>query len=237
MALITGNSKLVSGAAGKSNSGGGGDYFTLGKHKAMIAKVEVADSKRDDSDATIFIVEGIIVKGGQGTVLYDRDPSGKAVKRDNAGFTEAPRIGRRQASVSTTAKGGTKRFQENLGDFCLAAKKTFMNVFNGLSAANQEVFLTSAEQGKGFTGEALKRARAFAVRAKANPDATDSQDILDILECDLACNLVMTIECNQYCRKDGQLSGTSKWHAGTLEDLGLVKVLDEDDDEPPADAE
>lgn len=238
MAILSDNDKLIAGAAGKSNSGGGGDYFSLGTHKVMIAKVEVAPSKKDEGESTVFIVEGIIVKGGKGTILYDRAADGKAIKKDNAGTSEAPRVGRRQANVCSTAKGGTKRFQENLGDFCLAAKKTFMNVYNGLNAESKEVFLTDPENGKGLSGPALERTRAFIKRAQANPDSTTGDDIRDILECELALNLVMVITVSQYKRKDEGLSGTTKWTAGSCEDLGLLRALDDnEDDEPPADDE
>lgn len=218
------NRELVSGAAGQVNTGGGGDYFTPGKHKVQIIKSELGKSKKPgEGHIPVQIVEATVCKGGEGTRLYDGISGEKAIKREVAGVFPAPVRGRKQAWVN---KGtDLERFQKSLGDFCLSAKQTFMALCAGDADENVVKYF---KDNKGFDDKDAKRGLAFVQRNRANPTgATTEDDIWDVLEMDLAVGLVMTIEVTQYCNKKGNLSGITQWHPGTVEDQGLA-IDDED---------
>lgn len=162
MAFNVPNADLLTGAAGKCNSGGGGDYFQPGMHKVQIVKTDVSPSTNpQESGCQIHIVEGLIVKGGEGTIRYDKDAAGMAIDLAVPRTLPAPAVGRKQASVNKSMPDVT-RFQKNLGDFCLAAKQTFMNV---VTAADTPEELTKyLTEIRDFKGPSLARVRAFIAR-------------------------------------------------------------------------
>lgn len=224
MAFNVPNADLLTGAAGKCNSGGGGDYFQPGMHKVQIVKTDVSPSTNpQESGCQIHIVEGLIVKGGEGTIRYDKDAAGMAIDLAVPRTLPAPAVGRKQASVNKSMPDVT-RFQKNLGDFCLAAKQTFMNV---VTAADTPEELTKyLTEIRDFKGPSLARVRAFIARGQTSRDVTEPEDIIDVLQLDLPLGMVMGVEVTQYKtkmgRNAGKLSGILKWHPGTAADLSLI---------------
>lgn len=217
MSNMANNTSFLTGAAGQDTSGpGAGDYFGPGTHKVQIVKVEAGPSKKPPH-LNMVVVEGCIVKGGEGTELY-RNVNGMVVKLEQPGILPAPHKGRKQAQVLVAKPEAMDRFQQNLGNFALNAKKTFMAVYKVAEAAGPEA-LQEFLANKGLTFEQVKD---FVARGKENPNTTVGQDILDVFTLDLPVGLVMIIDVVQYRTVKGALTTVSTWKAGGPEDLALL---------------
>lgn len=211
------NKSLIGGAAGKTNSNSGdGDYFSLGDHKAQIVKHEVAESKKAPG-TMVQAVEGSIVVGGQGKLLH-AVVDGKVVKNDPVQWQNAPEKGRKQAWVNKSTPD-TLRFQKNLGEFSLAAKKTFLNVISQLEKDEDKEAVTKYLDGRGLNND---RVKAFIARGKENAVETSEEDIYDIIELPLCIGMVMSVSVRQHVKVDKTLTTVLSWGEGSFEDQLLL---------------
>lgn len=207
---------FLTGAAGKDNNDSGAhDYFQPGTHKVQITKLEAGPSQKKPGTKKV-VIEGVIVQGGEGTILYRKDEAtGKVTKLDVPETLPAPRRGRRQASILQSTHS---KFEENLGNFALNAKKTFMAVYLAAEAAGPDD-LNSFLADKGLTAADVAK---FVARGKENPNNTTAEDIIDVVRMDLPVGLVMTVAVRQHLNMQGALTGVTTWSAGTVQDLALL---------------
>lgn len=221
MSTNTSNLGFLAGAAGKDNNDTGNkDYFQPGTHKVQITKIEAGASKKEPSN-NLVAIEAIVVEGGVGILQY-KDVDGKITKLQVPETIPAPHKGRKQSQV---LKQSHPRFHDNLGNFALAAKKTFMAAYLAAEAGGPDS-LGGFLKNKGYSPD-NERLKKFVARGKENPNATTDQDIFDVVEMDLPVGLVMTIAVRQHLNLKGLLTGVSVWSAGSVADLGL---LPNDDD-------
>ena len=115
-------------------------------------------------------------------------------------------------------------FESDLGNFCLAVKKTFGAMFHLCEEdGNVNDFLKER-----WPPSEHPTIRAFVKRADENADATVQADILDIFRLDLAVGLIMHVTCGDKPNKDKTfVINQVAWTAGSADDQGLEEELAE----------
>ena len=211
---ITGNSSAVlgvlSGAAGKNNYGAGGDFFTPGKHKVRVTETTAGQSDQRKNVTKVIIASDIVdSQPGESNWVLE---NGKAERRGTPVAVPGISPGSSRKQILMSDKGN---FDSDLGNFCLAAKKTFAVMYHLCKECdNLDEFLKER-----WAPSVHSRIHEFVKRAAATGDTTVQQDITDIFELDLANGLVMHVDCGDKSNKDKTIVlNQVAWRAGTAED-------------------
>src|SRR5574343_480183 len=128
---IQGNESQVfnalGGAAGKNNYGAGGDYFTPGRHVVEVMETTAGPSGNLQKKNVINVILGarVLESEGRESTIWLQD--GKVVRRPESCMVPAIKRGSERKQILTSDK---LNFDNDLGNFCLAAKRTFIAKFD-----------------------------------------------------------------------------------------------------------
>lgn len=212
VAQVTG---ILEGAAGKNNWGSGGDYFSPGRHVVEIIETTAGPSTKQGAKGVVnVIIQGRTIQSeGRESYLMLRDE--KVVRRPETTQVPALKKGteRKQVLVSTKPN-----FDNDLGNFTLAAKKTFLAKY----ALCEECGLLDDFLGERWSPAQQVQVRAYAEKARLNPDATLPEDFGVIFGLDLALGLVMHVDAGEKANQAETIILTPlNWKPGSVSDQQL----------------
>lgn len=202
---------VLHGAAGKNNYGAGGDFYTPGRHVVKVTETVVGKSENKKGIYKAIMGAQVLESvGGESNWVKEGD---KAVRRGEPQAVPAIGIGSSRKQILMSDKGN---WDSDLGNFCLAVKKTFAVMYRLCEEMGMlEDFLKER-----WPKSAHDRIQAFVERAEANSDVTVKEDITDIFTFDLAVGLIMHVDCGDKANKDKTfVINQVSWRASTADEL------------------